>query len=169
MIPWKYQLWHFQVFRWKFAKFLMSFSKPQVSFSWNFEWPFSVIKDNSSVLFWSKVIHPATRRCGDVITLSLYTSQRRRRYVSNETPNDVSVERRQVVSVIRLHDVLLERRERRDGVLTGRNNDVSSVRLHIVSNKSQMKHSTTYQWYVTKTSQWYVSTTSHTTSLRRFL
>ena len=35
-IPRKYQFWHFQVFWWKFAKFVMSFSKPQVSFSSNF-------------------------------------------------------------------------------------------------------------------------------------
>ena len=32
-IPWKYQFWRFQVFWWKCAKFLMSFSKPEVSFS----------------------------------------------------------------------------------------------------------------------------------------
>ena len=31
-IPWKYQLWHFQVFWWKFAEFLMSFSKPKTFF-----------------------------------------------------------------------------------------------------------------------------------------
>ena len=94
--------------------------------------------------------HPVTRRRGDVITTSLYTSQRRRRYVSNKTPNDVSMKRRQDVSVVRLHDVLLERR---DNVSGGRNNDVPSVRLHDASNKSQIKHPTT--------SQWYVSTTSH--------
>ena len=94
--------------------------------------------------------HPATRRRGNVVTTSLCTSQRRRRYVSNETPNDVSVERRQDVSVVRLHDVLLVCR---DDVPWGRNDDVPSVRLHDVSNKSQMKHPTT--------SQWYVSTTSH--------
>ena len=51
MIPWKYQFWHFQMFWWKFAKSLVSFSKPQISFSSNFAWLFSVIKDNSSVLF----------------------------------------------------------------------------------------------------------------------
>ena len=44
-------------------------------------------------------------------------------------------------------------------VWRGRN--VPSVRLFDVSNKSQMKHPTTSQWYVTKTSQWYVSLTSH--------
>ena len=53
-IPWKYQFWYFQVFWWKFAKFLMSFSKPQVSFSSNFAWLFSVMKYNSSVLFYIK-------------------------------------------------------------------------------------------------------------------
>ena len=102
--------------------------------------------------------HPATRRRGDVVTTSLYTSQWRRRYVSNETPNDVSVERRQVASVVRLHEVLLERR---DDVLRGRNNAVPSVRLHDISSKSEMKHPMTSQWYITKTSQWYVSATFH--------
>ena len=38
----------------KFAKFLMSFSKPRVSFSSNLEWLFSVMKYNSSVLFQAK-------------------------------------------------------------------------------------------------------------------
>ena len=94
--------------------------------------------------------HPAFRRRGNVATTSLCTSQRRRRYVSNETPNDVSMERRQDVSVVRLYDVLLERH---NDVSKGRNNDAPSLRLHDVSNKSQMKHPTT--------SQWYVSTTSH--------
>ena len=37
----------FQVFWWKFAIFLMSFSKPQVNVSSNFVSPFSVMKDNS--------------------------------------------------------------------------------------------------------------------------
>ena len=68
------------------------------------------------------------------------------------------MERRQNVSVVGLHNNLLERR---NDVSKGRNNDVPSVRLHDVSNKSQMKHPTTFQWYVTKTSQSYVSTTSH--------
>ena len=36
---------------WKFAKFLMSFSKQQVSFSSNFASLFNVMRDNSSVLF----------------------------------------------------------------------------------------------------------------------
>ena len=65
------------------------------------------------------------------------------------------MERREDVSVVRLHDIFLERRE---DVPRGRNNNVSSVHLHDVSNKSQMKHQTTSHCYVTKTSQWYVST-----------
>ena len=78
-------------------------------------------------IIWSS--HKCSRlptRQQDVVTTSLCTSQWRRRYVSNETPNDFSV-----------------------------------VRLHDVSNKSQMKHPMTSQWYVTKTSQWYVFTTSY--------
>ena len=50
------------------------------------------------------------------------------------------MERRQDVSVVRLYDVLLERC---DDFLKGRNNRVLSVRLHDVSDKSQMKHPTT--------------------------
>ena len=59
--------------------------------------------------------------------------QWRRRYVSNETPNSVSMERRQDVPVVHLHGVLLERH---DDVSKGRNNDAPSLRLHDVSNKS---------------------------------
>ena len=50
-IPSKSQFWDFQVLRWKFTIFIMSFSKPQVSFSSNFASLFSAIKDNSSILF----------------------------------------------------------------------------------------------------------------------
>ena len=92
---------------------------------------------------------PTIRRCRNVVTTSLRTSQRRRRYVPNETPNDVSLERRQGVSMVRPHNILLERR---DNVFKGHNNNVPSVRLHDVSNKSQMKHPTTSQWYVSLTS-----------------
>ena len=74
--------------------------------------------------------HPALRRRGDIVTTSLCTSQRRRRYFPNETPNDVSMERRQNVSVVRLHNILLERR---NDVSKGHNNDVPSERLHDVS------------------------------------
>ena len=41
--------------------------------------------------------HLAARRRSDIVMASVYTSQGRRRYVSNETPNDVSVERFQEV------------------------------------------------------------------------
>ena len=67
------------------------------------------------------------RRRGDVVTTSPCTSQWRHRYVSNETPNDLSVERCQDVSVVRLHYLLLERR---DDVLRGHSNKVPPVRLH---------------------------------------
>ena len=50
-IPSKSQFWYFQVLWWKFAKFLISFIKPQVSFSSNFASLFSVMKDNFSVPF----------------------------------------------------------------------------------------------------------------------
>ena len=77
------------------------------------------------------------------------TSWRRRRYASNKTPTDASVKRQQVVSVVRLHNVLLGSC---DDVLRGHNNDVPSVHLHDVSNKSHVKHATTSQWYVSTTS-----------------
>ena len=100
--------------------------------------------------------HPATRNRDDIVTTSLYTSQRRRRYVSNETTNDALVEHRQDVSVVRLQDILLERL---NDVLRGGNNDVSSVRLHNVSNKSQMKRPMALLWYVFTTSWSYVVAT----------
>ena len=61
------------------------------------------------------------------------TSWRRRRYVSNETPNDVSLEHRQDVSVVRLNNVFFGRH---NDVSKGRNNDALSLRLLDVSNKS---------------------------------
>ena len=102
--------------------------------------------------------HLATRHRRNVVTTSLCMAQWRRRYISNEAPNDVSVEHRQDVSVVRLHNFLLKRR---DNVSRGRNDDVPSVRLHDVSDEPQMKHPTTSQLYVTKTSLRYVSTTPH--------
>ena len=87
-------------------------------------------------------MHPETRRHGEVIMTSFCTSQRRHRYVSNETPNDVSVERHQNVSGVRLHYVNLQCH---DEVLKKRNDDDSSVRLHDPSKKSQMKHPTKSQ------------------------
>ena len=56
------------------------------------------------------ITHPARRRRGDVAATSLDTSQWRRKEVSNETPNFVSVVRREDVSLVRLHDVIEERR-----------------------------------------------------------
>ena len=76
------------------------------------------------------------------------------------------MERRQDVSVVRLHDILLERREE---VSRGRYNDVSSARLHNVSNKSQMKHPTMSHWYVPKRLHGTYPRDPVSTSLRRFL
>ena len=50
------------------------------------------------------------------------------------------MERHEDVSMVHLHDLLLERH---NDVSEWRNNDVPSLRLHEVSNKSQMKHPTT--------------------------
>ena len=47
----------FQVLWWKFAVFLMSFSKPQVIFSSNFVSLASFMKDNSSVLFLGQTLN----------------------------------------------------------------------------------------------------------------
>ena len=74
-------------------------------------------------------IRTSSRRRSDVSLYVPATSQ----YVSNETPNDVSMERRQDVSVVCLHDVLLERPNE---VSKGPNNDAPSLRLHDVSKKS---------------------------------
>ena len=102
-----------------------------------------LVRENGEItmqVFSESTTHPALRRCGDLAATSLCTSQWRRRYVSNETPNDVSMERRQDVSVVRLYDVLLEYH---NDVSKGRNNDTPPLRLHDISNKSQMKHPTT--------------------------
>ena len=77
--------------------------------------------------------HSALRRRDDTAATSLCTSQWRLRYVSNETPNDVSMECRQDVSVVRLRDVLLERH---NDVSKGRNNNTQSLRLNDLSDKS---------------------------------
>ena len=68
----------------------------------------------------------------DVVTMS----QPRRRNVSNEIPNGVSVEICQDVSVFLLNSALLVCC---DNVSRGRNNDASSVHLEEVSSKSQIK------------------------------
>ena len=113
-----------------------------------------------TVCFDNFFTHPASRPRSDVVTTSLCMSQQRRSYISDETPNNVSVEGRQDVSVVRFHDILLERC---NDISRGHNNNVPSVRLPDVSNKCQTKHPTTSQWYVIKTSQWqwYVSLTYH--------
>ena len=60
---------------------------------------------------------------------SLCTSQWRRRYVLNETPNDVSMERRQDVSVVRLYDIW--------NVITTSQKDVTMAPHQYVSTTSQ--------------------------------
>ena len=82
------------------------------------------------------------------------------------------MERRQDVSVLRLHDVLLEQRDevsrgRNNNVLSVRHHDISVVRIHDVSLKylynvsckSKMKHPITLLWYVSTTSLNYVVAT----------
>ena len=81
--------------------------------------------------------HPATRRRGVVVATSLCTSQQRLRYVSNETPNGVSMARHQSVSMVRTHNVLL-------------------VRLYDVFCNSQIKHPMRSLWYVFTTSRSYI-------------
>ena len=74
--------------------------------------------------------HPARGRRDDVVATYFCLPQQRGMYVSNETPNDVSVKRRQVVSVVRLQDVI---KERRDNVSRVCNSDIPLARLHDVS------------------------------------
>ena len=119
-------------------------------------WPF-----NTTLRFLSSenlATHPAAKRCSNFLTTSFYTPQPCRGYMSNITTNSVSMERRQDVSQVRLHDVLLERCS---DVSRGRNNYIPSVCLNSASKKSQMKHLTISQWYIIKISQWYVFTTSY--------
>ena len=52
----------FWVLWWKLAKFVMSYSKLQVTFSPNFGSLFSVTKDNSSILFRSSVMYFAQKK-----------------------------------------------------------------------------------------------------------
>ena len=58
------QFWnlHFQVFRWKFAIFLMSFLKVQVSFPSNVASIFSAIKHNSPILFLAQTLYTLFKR-----------------------------------------------------------------------------------------------------------
>ena len=55
--PIKVKFSNFWVVGWKFTKSLMSYLKPQVSFSLNFTSLFCVFKDNSSVLFLAETLH----------------------------------------------------------------------------------------------------------------
>ena len=73
-------------------------------------------------------------------------------------PNDISIEHRQDVSVLRLYNVLLDNQK---GVWKKRNNDDLSLRLYDVSNMAQLKHPKTSRWNVAKTSQWCISTASY--------
>ena len=54
---------------------------------------------------------PVTGGCGDVVALSPCTSQQCHSYSSTDTHNDVLMEHRQDISVVRLHDVISERRQ----------------------------------------------------------
>ena len=75
--------------------------------------------------------HPARRCPDDIVATSFRPSELRWIYVSNETPNDVSEERRQDVSLVRLHDVV---NEHRDNVSRVRDKDVPLARLHYLPN-----------------------------------
>ena len=67
----------------------------------------------------------------DVVTTFFCLSQQRHRYVSDEISNNVSLERRQDVSMVCLHDVV---KERRDNISRVRNNNVPLVCRRDVSN-----------------------------------
>ena len=60
--PVKVKFSGFWVAGWKFTKFLMSYLKPQVSFSLNFASLFSVMKDNTSVLFLAETLYNLGKR-----------------------------------------------------------------------------------------------------------
>ena len=127
---------------------------------------------------------PATRRHGDVVTTSLCASQRRCRYISNETSNYVSMERCQDVScyvsttsywnfVTTSQEDITTKSPRRLKQLSNEtpndfslvlHQDASVVRIHNVPLvrpcdvccKSQMKQPLTSLWYVSTMSQSYV-------------
>ena len=68
--------------------------------------------------------HPATRRRGEVITTSFCTCQRRRRYVPNETPNDVDKMSQWYVSMMSYWNVMTTSKE---DVTTMSNQHVSTT------------------------------------------
>ena len=128
--------------------------------------------------------HPATRRRGDIVTASLCTSQRSRRYVSNETPKtsqwsvvktcqwyvfttsywyvvttsqgDVMTTSHQYVSTA--SQISLKWNTQRHSVV--RHQDVSVVRIHDVPLVRLYDVSCNSQMKHPITSLWYVSTTS---------
>ena len=102
--------------------------------------------------------HSAARFHADIVKRSLSTFNQRRRCVSNETPNDILMER--------LHGVLLEPR---GDISRGRNKDFPSARLNDVSIKFQMKHSAISHWYLTNGSIRGTYPRHHSTYLRRLL
>ena len=89
--------------------------------------------------------HPETRRCGDVVTTFLCTSQWLHRYVSNETPNNVSREHRQNVSVVRLHKSYWY-------VVMTSHEDVMTTFHQFVSSTSQTSLKWNTQWRLSGTS-----------------
>ena len=119
-------------------------------------------KFNICIILLVEFTHPARRCYDDVIMTSFCTSHWRRRSVPNETPNDISVERRQDVSVIRLHDVLLVCRD-----------DVSWRRNDNVPTTSQTSLKWNTQWRLSGTSPRCLSGTyllcRISTSLQRLL
>ena len=50
-------------------------------------------KEKDASLFYRLTFHLASRGLNDVAATSFSSSQQHRRYISNETPNDISVER----------------------------------------------------------------------------
>ena len=131
---------------------------------------------------------PVTRRRSDVVTTSLGMSQRRRRYVSNETPTssrwnvaktsqwyvstisywnvvtmsqeDVAKTSHQYVSSTSLTSLKWNTQRRLSGTSPRRLNGTYLVSLYDISCKSQMKHSITPLWYVSTTSQSYIAATT---------
>ena len=98
-------------------------------------------------LLWSKFHSPRQQDVIEILTTSLCTYHWRRRYVSNEALNHVLPKRLSGTSVQHLIGMSWRRLKR--------------TSHEYVSDKSQMKHPTTSQWWVTKRYQWYISTTSY--------
>ena len=97
--------------------------------------------------FKTLISHSAARLPGNVVTTSFCTSQRRRRYLSIETPNDVSVELRQDVSEVRLHDVCFHW-----FVVTTSQGDAMTTPHQYVFTTSQISLKWNIQWHLSSTS-----------------